>query len=220
MKRNANVVVGIDFSEFGDLALDAALGIAADGGSQLHAVYVLPPFGLPVGAEFTGPSGVQLIEVRLEETSERLRRHVEARASRLARERPLGIGRLVTHVRVARAAEGITAVAAEVDADLVVVGTHGRRGVPRLLLGSVAEMTTRLCQCPVLVVRPKQHELSRERVPKIEPPCPRCIETRIASHGQQMWCEQHSEHHGMPHHYHQGDRLETEVSMPLVFPMR
>jgi nucleotide-binding universal stress UspA family protein len=220
MKRNAHVVVGIDFSEFGDLALDAALGIAGDGGGQLHAVHVLPPFALPVGSEFTGSTGLQLIEIRLEETSERLRRHVETRARRLALEGRLGIGRLVTHVRVARAAEGIAAVAAEVDADLVVVGTRGRRGVSRLLLGSVAEMTTRLAQCPVLVVRPKQHEPSKERVPKIEPPCSRCVEARVASHGERMWCDQHSERHGLPHHYHQSDRLETEVSMPLVYPMR
>ena len=219
MKRNAHVVVGIDFSEVGDLALDAALGIAADGGGHLHAVHVVAPFALPVGTEFTGTAGVEVMTIRLEEVSERLRRHVEARASHLALERPLGIGKLMTHIRVARAAEGISAVAAEVDADLVVVGTSGRRGVSRLLLGSVAEMTTRLAQCPVLVVRPKQHEPSAERVPKIEPPCPLCVEMRITSQGQRTWCDQHSEHHGPPHHYHHADRMDTEASMPLVFPM-
>ena len=40
-------------------------------------------------------------------------------------------------------------------ADLVVVGTHGRRALARMLVGSVAELTVRLAPCPVLVVRPK-----------------------------------------------------------------
>ena len=220
MKRNAHVVVGIDFSECGDLALDAALGITADGGGTLHAIYVVAPFALPVGAEFTGTAGAERIEVRLEETSEKLRQHVETRANRLGAERPLGLQKLITHIRVGRAADGMAALAAEVDADLVVVGTHGRRGVSRLLLGSVAELTTRLAHCPVLVVRPKQHEPSAARIPEILPACERCVETRIESHGERMWCDRHSEHHDAAHTYHQDDRLQTEVSMPLVFPMR
>ncbi|MFO0552949.1 MAG: universal stress protein [Polyangiaceae bacterium] len=54
-------------------------------------------------------------------------------------------------------AEKICAHAASVDADLIVLGTHGRTGIKRLLIGSVAEKVVRLAGCPVLVVRDKQH---------------------------------------------------------------
>jgi hypothetical protein len=102
----------------------------------------------------------------------------------------------------------------DVEADLVVVGTHGRRGLTRLMLGSVAEGTVRLAPCPVLVVRPKAVPAA---VPTIQPPCPRCVEARTASGGKQFWCEQHSERHGQRHTYHQGDRVSADGGMPLVF---
>lgn len=51
--------------------------------------------------------------------------------------------------------DGILEAVAETGADLVVMGTHGRRGVRHLLLGSVAEKVVRLCPVPVLTVRPQ-----------------------------------------------------------------
>jgi len=48
-------------------------------------------------------------------------------------------------------------VAAELGADLIVVGTHGRTGINRLLVGSVAELIVRSAHCPVLVVREKSY---------------------------------------------------------------
>ena len=48
--------------------------------------------------------------------------------------------------------------AKEVDADLIVMGTHGRSGLVQMLIGSVAEKIVRKAPCPVLTVRPDQHE--------------------------------------------------------------
>jgi nucleotide-binding universal stress UspA family protein len=50
-------------------------------------------------------------------------------------------------------------VAQERDADLIVIGTHGRTGIQHVLLGSVAEKVVRLAPCPVLTVRPSRHEV-------------------------------------------------------------
>ena len=61
--------------------------------------------------------------------------------------------RCITHLRAEIPAEEIVALATEVGADVIVVGTHGRRGVRRLVLGSVAESVVRLADCAVLVVR-------------------------------------------------------------------
>jgi nucleotide-binding universal stress UspA family protein len=56
-------------------------------------------------------------------------------------------------LREGRPWEQVDAVARERQVDLVVVGSHGRRGLPRALLGSVAEKVVRTAPCPVLVVR-------------------------------------------------------------------
>ena len=223
MNPNAHVVVGVDFSETSDLATDGALGIAASGASQLHALHVIPPWSLPLATELGGSVAVQQIELRVEQAGERLRRHVESRVGHLAAEQRSRLRQpVLTYVRVGPAADCLAVLAAEVDADLVVVGTRGRRGMSRLLLGSVAESTARLVQCPVLAMRPKRHHVDALtlRVPEIEPPCPRCVRTRLDTRGVRMWCDQHQEHHQARHHYFQQDRVQAEVSLPLIFPMR
>jgi hypothetical protein len=118
------------------------------------------------------------------------------------------------HLRLDAPATEIAQMAADLEADMVVVGTHGRRGIARLLLGSVAEAVVRLAPCPVLVVRPKALP---EPGPQIEPPCPQCVETRTASAGAEFWCERHRERHGQRHTYSQRDRVGAETEMPLTF---
>jgi nucleotide-binding universal stress UspA family protein len=99
--------------------------------------------------------------------------------------------RVTVHVRVGEPATQIRFLAQDFDASLVVVGTHARRGLKRLLLGSIAEEVARTAPCPVLIVRP------RAEVPldQPEPPCPRCEETQRTSEGATVWCEIHSQHH-------------------------
>jgi universal stress protein A len=58
-------------------------------------------------------------------------------------------------VRIGSPATEIVAAAKDLHADLVCVGTHGRGGLARVILGSVAEMVVRQAPCPVLTVRPK-----------------------------------------------------------------
>ncbi|HEX7451222.1 MAG TPA: universal stress protein [Polyangiaceae bacterium] len=74
--------------------------------------------------------------------------------------------RLVTHIRADDPGHQIAQLASEVAADLLVIGTHDRHGLPRLLLGSVAETVGRLAPCSVLVVRPK---IAPKATPGIEP---------------------------------------------------
>jgi nucleotide-binding universal stress UspA family protein len=74
---------------------------------------------------------------------------------RLALASALNPDRIHPCLRVGGPAAEIVMLAAELLADLVVVGMHGRCGMRRLLAGSVAESVVRHCGCPVLVVRPK-----------------------------------------------------------------
>jgi nucleotide-binding universal stress UspA family protein len=59
---------------------------------------------------------------------------------------------------VGRPFEEIVRYAKVHDVDLIVIGSHGRRGLSHLLLGSVAERVVRTAGCPVLTVRPDQHQ--------------------------------------------------------------
>ncbi len=62
------------------------------------------------------------------------------------------------HARIGgKPAKEILALAEELGADLILIGTHGRTGLPRLVMGSTAEHVVREAGCPVLVVRPKRY---------------------------------------------------------------
>ena len=212
------IVVGIDYSPASDLALERGLELAtARPLAEVHVVNVVRLYGEQVlidrPAEPAGFAGVSLADAK-----QQLGRYVEQRRSAfLAKQgesRATGTWRVVSHLRLEAPAEEIAQLSADLEADLVVVGTHGRRGVARLMLGSVAESVVRLAPCPVLVVRPKALP---DEGPRIEPPCPACVEARRTSGGAQYWCEQHRERHGQRHTYHQRDRVGAETEMPLTF---
>jgi hypothetical protein len=80
----------------------------------------------------------------------------------------LPAGALKAHARIGKPADALSQVAADYDADLIVVGTHQRQGLDRLLLGSVSELLVRSASCPVLVARPKDHS----KRPPTERPVP------------------------------------------------
>ncbi|MET0792283.1 MAG: universal stress protein [Polyangiaceae bacterium] len=101
----------------------------------------------------------------LERAFERLRAHVEARLESFlatigVRERTFS-GRVFSHVTEDSSGLGIAQLASDLNANLIVVGTHGRRGLARLVMGSFAETTMRHARCPVLVIPPRERpELS------------------------------------------------------------
>lgn len=217
MNANATpyvIVVGVDYSETSALALEKAFELAAEREQgEVHAVNIVRNYGEFVELEGTTPTPYRLT---MAEAQKRLHEHVSARVEDFTRRTGKKFGRCVSHIRLEFAAEEIAQLAADVHADLIVVGTHGRRGLRRLFLGSVAEGVVRLAQCPVLVVRPKGESGA---VPTIEPPCPRCVETRTATNGEVMWCEQHRERHGQRHTYHYESRVGADTNLPLVKPM-
>lgn len=120
--------------------------------------------------------------------------------------------KIVAHEASGDPAKIIVETAGDLGADVVVVGTRGRKGVQRMLMGSTAESVVRHAGCPVLVVRPKAHE---HPIPDIEPPCPRCVSARTESHGALLWCEQHAERHGRRHTYYDS-RAQSWVNQRLV----
>jgi nucleotide-binding universal stress UspA family protein len=218
MSSQTNViVVAVDYSESGDLALDRALEMGLEKPeSVVHIVNVLPVYQsgfAPDASSAAWAGSLPTITQAAEELHAYVERKLTAFRATHAGEDLAFLDNVRAHQRVEVPSEQIAQLAADLEADLVVVGTHGRRGMSRLVLGSVAEATMRLAPCPVLVVRPKAVPAP---VPTIQPPCPACVEARKASGGKQLWCAQHSQHHGQRHTYHQSDRVGAETNMPLV----
>ncbi|WP_438001588.1 universal stress protein [Sorangium sp. So ce185] len=191
------VVVGIDFSDLSNRALDQALESACcRDNAEVHVVYVEPESWVGVGLS-RAPAAATKPDVALQQLQARASERVRALGAKLDGRR---LKRVVVHFRRGDAAGNIAQLAADLDADLVVVGSHGHRGLERLLLGSVAERVARLARCPVWIVRPKDHATAG-RVPEIEPPCPECVKRRQETGAADLWCARHSEHHVRPHRY-------------------
>lgn len=130
-----------DFSPQADAALMFALALARDQKARLVLLHVarwpIRPIGLPPDA--AAPPDELMERQELE---------------RELRQRPTGDVPVEHRLEYAdTTAEGILKVARELGSDLIVMGTHGRTGWRRLLLGSVAEQVIRESPCPVLTVR-------------------------------------------------------------------
>src|SRR6478736_359627 len=210
------LLVAVDFSEQADRALHEAFAQASQRAtSEVHVLSALPLSGEDPGGMISAYA--PLNETPLLATAlKRLKAHVEQELQKfsLAHSSASVSFRLVSHAVIDAAAHAIVQLAAHLEADLIVMGTRNKKGLERLLLGSVAEGTVRNARCPVLVI-PAPPEPQPELA--IAPPCTECVQARLVSNGKEFWCEQHREHHGRRHTYHQSDRSGGESNFPLVF---
>jgi nucleotide-binding universal stress UspA family protein len=136
-----NILVPVDFSAHSERALDYACSLAEKLGAKLHLVHAIGA-GLPeLNAVITDSMLAKLREGSLADLTK----------IASAREGIATFGRIMIEPGDAR--DGILEAARACAADLIVIGSHGRRGLSRLVLGSVAEDIARRAPCPVLVVR-------------------------------------------------------------------
>ncbi len=141
------VVVATDLSKASQAALQAAAFYAENHGSALHLVHVFDP------SPFRAPSGLAAPNDLIDQAAEEMRGATESNLAALAKEALPGHVLEVVGLRHVSAGEAISDYATKVSADLVIVGSHGRTGLRRILLGSVAERVVRLSPCAVLVIR-------------------------------------------------------------------
>jgi nucleotide-binding universal stress UspA family protein len=139
-----NVLYATDFQDAAQLALPYALSIARQYQSKIYVVHVVDvsPFSAP------GPTGAL--------------RAIEAQAIREAKEALLecpAFGQVPNEVLIRKGDVGkeISQIVEEKQIDLIVSGTHGRDGVRKVFIGSVAEKIFRQAPCPVLTIGPKTH---------------------------------------------------------------
>lgn len=137
------ILVPVDFSERSRAASNYAATLAQDFGGSLVVLHVLDPL-LAAG---------RLESTRLRQLKTSARKEAEEQLQALSRELVQSGVRTELFIRRGPAPDIIVAFAVAKKADLIIMGSQGRTGLKRLLIGSVAERVVRHASCPVLVVR-------------------------------------------------------------------
>ncbi len=143
-----NILLATDGSETSARAVSMAVNLARMHGAKITAVYVMEPYPY-LGVGEANPYGIQAYV---------------AAAQKLAVDAHMAVERLCTQggsavtlearaVENVRASTGIVQTAKDEAADLIVMGSHGRSGIARLMLGSVANRVLAESLIPVLIVR-------------------------------------------------------------------
>lgn len=140
-------IAGIDESELAMTVLDEAMDAALEHEAELHCIFVHQLLGSATNL-YDGPD-----EPAMHAALERLAPRVREQIRRFGGEAPV----VRLHGIVGPAAETLVVCAAVLGAQRIFVGTHGRTGLSRALLGSVAESVVRNAGCSVTVVRNRDH---------------------------------------------------------------
>ena len=140
------ILFASDFSKASRKAFATAVRTAKRAHASLSIVHVLAPF-LPVGPDqYVGPE-------TWEELDEQARKWATQHLAALAAKSKAGGVRATTALIEGTPAREITRFAKKKHADLLIIGTHGRTGLARLFLGSVANQIVATAPCPVMTVR-------------------------------------------------------------------
>jgi nucleotide-binding universal stress UspA family protein len=138
------ILVPTDFSTHSEKAIELAVKLAKLSGGSIHLLHCyqlhpggISPYGITAPAEFD-----EKIRAAAAES-------LAAVEQRLAGE---GVS-VKTHITPSYPSEAVSELAAEIGADVIVMGTRGATGLQHILLGSVAERTLRIAPCPVLTVK-------------------------------------------------------------------
>lgn len=155
MTRNyKTILVAIDASDEADQVLEAALAVNPRGSGKIRVVTVVPPVMSGVsgmdGASFAATWPLQELE---QAATREIKDNVRERTARF------GVPPGQVDVLIGRPGAEIHNHAVSIGADLIVIGSHGRHGVPGLLLGSTANAVLHGAPCDVLTVRIREPEI-------------------------------------------------------------
>jgi nucleotide-binding universal stress UspA family protein len=146
------VLVATDFSAPSTTAVNYARAMARAFGAELHVLHIFEPLWITSADVVGGGVALATMIQGLEDTA---RKQLEEAATEEDRRELKAVTAMITSESPARE---IARYANEQKVDLLVIGTHGRSGITRMLIGSVAEKVVRLAPCPVLTVHHPEHE--------------------------------------------------------------
>lgn len=142
------ILVPIDGSSTSTQGLDEAIKLAKLTGASLRLIHVVDPLTFATGFELYGAYAGNVIPL-MKEAGEK----ILEQARTLVAASGVKVDTLLFDSLATRVSDTVVEQAKAWDADLIVIGTHGRRGVKRLMLGSDAEQIVRMAPVPVLLVR-------------------------------------------------------------------
>lgn len=140
------ILIATDYSEQATDAIGHGLAIAHSSGAQLHLVHVLP--ALPLVPPY--PVGTASL---YEDQTREIAAAAKQQLARVVKNLPGEELDLTHELVIDMPAPGILATAESLGVDLIVLGTHGRKGVSQFLMGSVAQKVAQRAHCDVLVTR-------------------------------------------------------------------
>jgi universal stress protein A len=144
-----HVLVATDFSPASLLAVDAAATLAKTFGARVTLAHVFD------ASPLTPTPTSQLTTAEQLEVAQNYERHLQGELEQLRDTRLAGVDATVALIRGRSAADDLCRHAEQANVDLIVIATHGRTGLARMLIGSVAERVVRHASCPVLTLRSK-----------------------------------------------------------------
>ena len=197
------ILAALALDETGEYALREAARICQQRpSSELHLVHVVKE----EGSSNANSSELVSLEQRLADAPARIQRYVE----QVWTDTP---SKVLAHLRVGQPSRSILQTAVDINADIIVVGTHRRAGIKKLMLGSVAEQVLQHAHCPVLIALAKDYS-GKVASDVIQPACPDCLKSRASSNGEHYWCERHSRQYAKPHVYEPSDQPRAASVFP------
>ncbi|MGH9353461.1 MAG: universal stress protein [Terriglobia bacterium] len=158
MLKIKRILCPVDFSEFSVKAYDYAYSLARHYEAKLFLEYAISPVGATYPHYMLPDAAVATIYWDLTADAEK-------RLQEMVKKRALNGYQPEFMVHKGVVPETILTFAEEQSVDLIVMGTHGRRGWDRLIMGSVTESVVRKARCPVLAVRKPPHEFVDPKPP-------------------------------------------------------
>ena len=145
------IVTPIDFSDNSRLIADSSMFMASKYGASLHLVFVVQNF-----EDYSGFFVPQMHVPNLEEelmtgAEERMEQFLEEMSDVTTK---LGVNDITHKVLMGDVGEQIVDYATEIRADLIIMGTHGYKGLEKIMFGSVADKVVRSALCPVTTINP------------------------------------------------------------------
>ena len=154
LPRLRQILLPTDFSGCANYAFPYAAAIARATQARIVCLHVVEPVVPAVGySGLADPMPLADMSEQLEDSAER----ELPRLTDCEELKGLEVEEVIVH---GDAAAEIVRVAGEQEADLIVISSHGRTGLGRMIFGSTAEAVVRHASCPVLVVKPPQEEAS------------------------------------------------------------
>jgi nucleotide-binding universal stress UspA family protein len=155
MQAVKTVVTPIDFSDNARMIADSAAYMAGTFGAELHLVFVVQNFedysGFfvpPVNLPSLSKDMLESAQQKMEEFTESFREQAAA----------AGVSALRSQVLTGDVAEEILNYANEVRSNMIIMGTHGYKGLERIMFGSVADKVVKSACCPVLTINPYRQD--------------------------------------------------------------